>query len=350
MDDPLPGITIRGYRPGDERAILAAFNAVFSRGNPRFVPRTLDRWKWEFQDNPAGHRIALAVTEAGEIAAQFCALPVRALFRGRSVTFHQAVDSMSDPRFRRVGIERARSAGGKRSPSLFVRAGNLFVEKFGLSGVDLFGFGLPIPIAWRVGKEFLGYELIRTQLQLVRALDGGGRAPSVSSAAAPDVEEVSDPGEEADRLWSAAAARCEASVVRDATYLRWRYVRHPDLRYRIAVARGADGAPRGVAIYRRGEFSDREQGLLVEWLVPEEDLAAGRALLAWAGDRAREDGADRLATVLPETSRWFAAFQEEGFLAEGTKYILVGRNYLGREGPEWFRAHWSYTLGDFDLA
>jgi hypothetical protein len=101
---------------------------------------------------------------------------------------------------------------------------------------------------------------------------------------------------------------------------------------------------------RRGEFSDRDQELLVEWIVPQGDLAAGRALLDWALERARRDGADRLAAVLPETSAWFRVFQEEGFLVERTKYILVGRNYLGREGPEWFRAHWFYTLGDFDVS
>ena len=53
-------------------------------------------------------------------------------------------------------------------------------------------WGLPIPPAWRVGKVFLKYELIRTQLKLRAAPD------EVKLHAAPgiDIEEVNEFPEE----------------------------------------------------------------------------------------------------------------------------------------------------------
>ncbi|MCI0587094.1 MAG: GNAT family N-acetyltransferase [Planctomycetes bacterium] len=344
MDAPSPRVEIREYRPGDEDAILACFNRVFARENPRFVPRTLAHWHWKYRDNPSGNRIFVAVTEEGEVAAHYAALPARAIFRGRPVTFHQGIDSMADPRFRRVGL--ARGADGERGPSLFAQTGRRMIERWGLSGVDQFGYGLPIPIAWRVGKDWMGYEVIRTLLLLFAEVgkeDRGGGGRGV------EVEEVADVPAEADRLWERAAPEWEAATVRDARYLRWRYVEPPDLRYRIALARGAGGDLRGLAVYRQGEFSDRDQGLLVEWLVPRGEEEAARALLSWARACARPDS-DRLAAVVPETSPWFLFFQREGFLVEGTKYILVGRNWVGPEDATWFRKNWYFTLGDFDVA
>ncbi|HKB16005.1 MAG TPA: GNAT family N-acetyltransferase [Planctomycetota bacterium] len=344
MDAPPPSVEIRAYRPGDEEAILACFNRVFARENPNFVPRTLAHWRWKFRDNPCGNRIVLAVTEGGEIVAHYAALPVRAMFRGGPVTFHQGIDSMADPRFRRLAF--ARGEGGERGPSLFAQAGRRLIERWGLSGIDKFGYGLPIPIAWRIGREWMGYEVIRTLLLLFAEV---GKEDRGAGAGEITVEEVADIPSETDLLWERARPEWEAASVRDARYLRWRYVEHPDLRYRIALARGAEGGLRGLAVYRRGEFSDRDQGLLVEWLVPRGEEEAARALLSWARACARPE-TDRLAAVFPETSPWFLFLQKEGFLVEGTKYILVGRNYHGPEDATWFRKNWYFTLGDFDVA
>ena len=59
---------IRPYAKGDEHGILATFNAVFAEGKEDFVPRTLDQWRWAFEDNPAGQRIWVAEKD-GDIAA-----------------------------------------------------------------------------------------------------------------------------------------------------------------------------------------------------------------------------------------------------------------------------------------
>ncbi|HET6204285.1 MAG TPA: hypothetical protein VFI25_15945 [Planctomycetota bacterium] len=345
-------ITVREYRPGDEGSIVECFNRVFAAGNPSFVPRTLEAWRWEFERNPAGRRIALAVRGSGDVVAQFCALPARALFEGRGVTFHQAVDSMADPRHGRSLFPREGREKGRRPTSLFVRTAEFFVERWGLSGSDLFGYGFPIPIAHRIGREHLGYEVIRTQLLLWRPVEGAtpGRSPSPPGAGVV-LEEPDRLDARVDALWERCAGAFRASLVRDLPYLRWRYEENRSFRYRWAVVRAAGGeALLGLAAYRRGTFSDRDQGLLVEWLVPRAEPEAARALLGWAIRRAGEEGADRLAAVLPDSSPWFLFFQREGFLVERTKYVLVGRNYIGREDAGWFRKHWEYTLGDFDLA
>ena len=66
----LPPLTIREYRPGDEHAILATFNRVFAQIDPTFTPRTLASWRWQFEANPSGSRIFLALTEEGAVVSQ----------------------------------------------------------------------------------------------------------------------------------------------------------------------------------------------------------------------------------------------------------------------------------------
>ena len=61
-------LTIRPYEAGDEAAILSTFNLVFREVcGPDYVDRTLAQWRWAYPDNPAGHRISLAVAEDGTL-------------------------------------------------------------------------------------------------------------------------------------------------------------------------------------------------------------------------------------------------------------------------------------------
>ena len=62
------GLTIRPYRYGDEHKILETFNLVFREVcGADYVDRTMEQWQWAYPNNPAGHRISLAVAEDGTV-------------------------------------------------------------------------------------------------------------------------------------------------------------------------------------------------------------------------------------------------------------------------------------------
>ncbi|MDF1799004.1 MAG: GNAT family N-acetyltransferase [Planctomycetota bacterium] len=345
----VPPYTIREYQPGDEEAILETFNRVFSGVDPNFVPRTMREWRWTYLDNPSGWRISLAVTEDGRVISQYAGIAQRMLLDGEPAHFSQAVDSMTDPTFRR----------GLKRPGFFVLTGYPYAEGYGGAppDKDTVMWGLPVPPAWRIGKQYLKYELVRTQLKLCVApaalvLPGVGSHGVVVEELEPERGFPEDVGE----LFAAHAQRHGAMAVRDKAQLDWRYTQRPGYRYRIASARRG-GTLVGLTIQRVGGFDGRQDSLVCDWMVGPPvaagspfDLGAAVELLAWHKARAIEDGAEQLTALFPDTAPEWLAFQEVGFRAADSSYFLVGRNYVKQYDMRWLRRHWYYTLGDTDLA
>src|SRR5262245_20019581 len=215
-----PKYDIRPFRPGDEERILATFNLVFGENDPAFVPRTRAEWDWAFARNPAGQRIWVAECE-GVIAAQCAALPYRVLIDGREASFTQGVDSMVHPEHRK----------GLRRPGLYVETALPFFRQFGGHGADILHYGWPVEPAWRIGRTFLGYEIVRTQtMHFLEPPPGSTELPR-------GVERVERFGPEVLALYRRCHAQWGTSVIRDPSYLNWRFAEHPRFRYRMFVVR-----------------------------------------------------------------------------------------------------------------
>lgn len=331
---------IRRYRPGDEHAILETFHLVFSRDDPSFRPRSLEDWRWQYLENPAGNRIVLGIDAEGRVIGHQSSVPVRVRVGPETVTWSQVVDSFSDPRRGR----------GLKKPGVFGTTARAHVDVFGgeSPGRDPVMFGLPIRPAWRIGRLHLGYEACRAQDVLV--LDDLGRAEEPSPGV--EVEELERFPQDVAALTERAAGHRGALAVRDAAYLNWRYADHPTKRYRLALARRAGGGPEpvGLAVHRLGPLVGGEPvGLVCDWLVDPVDEGACRALRRWAVDRTRADGADRLVGAWPDTAPEWLAFQDAGFRVDPIPYFCVTNQHTPRFGMRWLYWNWYYTLGDFDL-
>jgi hypothetical protein len=334
---PLSEFTLREYQPGDEHEILATFNRVFAAVDPTFRPRTLASWRWQFLGNPSGSCVLLALSPEGRVVAQLANVLQRVHLLGRAATFSQAVDSMSDPAFR-IGLRRA---------SLQAVLGNHYAERYAgpAPGQHALLWGAPVATAWRVGRQLIRYEVIRTQQKLAaRPADVDPRP-----AAGIEVETVERFPAEVAELDERAARAHGAIAVRDAAQLDWRFVAHPERRYRIGLARDG-GELRGYAVFARGGFDgEPDVGLVCDWLVAPGERGAERALFAWLAVEAARAGVERLVAVVPDTSAAWLAFQEAGFRVAPTRYTIVGRRALRGFDMRWMHGHWYYTLGDTDL-
>ena len=82
-------LEIREYRPGDERAILAALETMGA-------PRSLEGWRWAFETNPAGRRVFLAL-DGARVVGQFATVPHKVWIAGREALFAEVVDSFVLP-------------------------------------------------------------------------------------------------------------------------------------------------------------------------------------------------------------------------------------------------------------
>ena len=350
------GYEIRPYQPGDEESLLETFNLVFAEGNPDHVPRTMEEWRWGFLENPAGTRIFVAVKD-GQVVAQNACLPVRVWIGGEERLFGQGVDSFCHPDHR---------AGLKR-PGLWVKVVWEFAGTFGGADRDLLHYGWPVWPAWRIGKMFLKYEIVRTQNLLRRPLADEPRRDAAALEAhlaelgierfelGAGIEEPRSFGEEARWLWDRLAGDWGASAIRDAAFLDWRIGTHPRHRYTVLATRNEDGVLWSYAVYRHGDWIEPDMGLLVDWLAPApahpdadhaERLHAAVVALA-----ASEPGgaADSLTGVFPDWAPEFTRFQQRGWRVHPSEYFMIGRHYHKRYDMLWLRDNWWYTLIDTDL-
>ena len=156
-------LTIRPYRPGDEAKILETFNLVFREVcGPGYVDRTLAQWQWAYRDNPAGMRISLAVADDGTIASQYAGMPMLHDTPWGDALFVHCVDSMTHPGWRQ----------GLKAKSLFVETCMPFWAHSREIGDALF-YGFPVDAAYRIGKRYLDYVMMRV-------IEGGGGATHVA--------------------------------------------------------------------------------------------------------------------------------------------------------------------------
>ncbi|MCH2106370.1 MAG: GNAT family N-acetyltransferase, partial [Planctomycetes bacterium] len=207
--------------------------------------------------NPAGGRVLVGV-QGEEVVSSYVAQPMRARLGTEDVYFCHVVDSMVHPEHRK----------GLKNPGLFVRTAQAFFDRFG--DMDAVHYGWPVERAQRVGRRFLEYKVVREELALVRDLSGS------SGESAEGVIELTEAGPEVFALWERCAERWEASAVRDADYLRWRFLEHPRKRYAVLAAPAADGSLAGLCVVGEDELHVEGARPLVDWLVPagEGDVAA----------------------------------------------------------------------------
>lgn len=334
-----PGVRIRPYAAGDEAAIVDTFNRVFREVcGPGYVDRALPFWHWEFQDRGHGRRISLGLAPDGRVAAQYAgvALPTRTEFG--DTTFVHIVDSFVHPEFR---------AGLKR-PGLFVETALPWFEACDKQFHDAVLFGYPVPTAERIGQRYLGYERLRVVDYLCRAASEG----DVHEPRGVHVERLASLGDEVDALSARFLADKRCTTIRDARYLRWRYLEAPGAPYELWAARTGGTLVGLMALRPRHELVP-ESSCIADLLAETADVEARDALLAVATRRAREEGRKTLMTVFADPMPEHAWLRARGFAmvssAQWLERRLTHRIYHPKITTQWLLAHWWYSLGDTDL-
>ncbi|MBL8752594.1 MAG: GNAT family N-acetyltransferase [Planctomycetes bacterium] len=321
--------TIRLFEREDEGAFLSLHNRAFEARWSR------TRWRWRFTSSPLGRTDLLgAFTTEGRCVASYGGVALPFSLDGRRVIAIQHGDVAIDPDLR-AGL------GGSR---LLVEISRAYFEHCSRSAALMWGF--PQPPLLRVLTRFAQVEVLRDVVFLLRPTTAG--PPESTDDVV--VERLDRCGPEVDALWRSCASQHPTAVVRDADYLSWRYLLHPEVGYRLLAARDAgSGALRGLAVTRPGGWSTALLSLC-DWLVPADDRQAERALIGGAVAQARAGGLDYVAAWFPHSMTWFHRFQVEyGFFAHGLSYQQVARTWIGGYPRPWLHEHWYQTMGDMDF-
>jgi GNAT superfamily N-acetyltransferase len=253
-------------------------------------------WDWAFARNPYTSDLHYLVADTGDgLAAQHTGIPVAMVHQGRRIGGLITIFTATDPAFQGRGLFRelaeqqyARSCGtcpivlgfpNRRSaPSYFKRLGWVELR--------------PFPQLRRPLRNTGGHAEGGAALALAaRAMDVTGR---IGRSRTVEVGLVDDFSGVANPIWKAIEPHVGTAIVRDETFLNWRFVQSP-FAYRRLVAR-RDGEPVGLAVL--AEDSADGKARLMEFMVkPEEKIGVARALLCDVIEAATESGAYGLGCV-----------------------------------------------------
>lgn len=331
---PRPWV-IRDYSPGDEERIVPFFNQVFGAGSPDFAPRSIDFWRWQFERNPLGHRACVAEDADGRLIGSYAGIRVPFLHAGERRVAAQVVDTCVAAEYRHGG--------------LFIELAHAYFDRFGHPQRDFICFGYPNPPAFRAGTRHLEYLPVHCPVYTL-TLSPSPRWVRRTAAGGGDlaVAPLDRLGPEIDALWDRVRADHQFTTWRDAAYLRWRYLEHPTVRYRVLAARAAGGDLRGLAVVRERCLGQPNVGI-VEWVIPRREPAVVAALAAAAGHWALERGLRRLETWVAPACPERDSLHRLGFRDQASAFNLAVRNFDPALGVDWMRAHWFYTMGDADF-
>ncbi len=329
LDVPM---TVRSYEPGDEGPILWLFQEVFR------VHRSLEHWRWKFQENPWGRERISTSWIDGELAGHYAGYPVPFLFDGREEVVYQVGDTMTNPRFRHVG---------RRRTSVLARTADHFYRHFCQGQIPFF-YGFNTGKIHKYGRIFLRYEPVATVMSW-HAEVGDPLPPSRLTAWLKGyrIERVSRFPEEIDQFFQRVAHRYGNLVARRACYLNWRYCDCPDQDYLSFLLR-ARGRCAGFWVFKRQGDSLLLGDALFEG--PEAACWSLRAVvhgLAMGGEHVRS-----IVGWFGERPSWWVDFLRSfGFTAEpeenGLKMVVI--RFGEAIDPNTFGDSLYYTWGDSDL-
>ena len=319
--------------------------------------------RWQYQENPAGPALAALARErsTGALVGQFGAVPLRISVDGETRIAALALNVVTDAPYRRRGV--------------FVRLAGAADERMADAGVT-FAFAMPNENSFPGFVRRLGYGHVGDVPLLVRPLNVrrivAQRTPlpglgviagvlarplvpplpsAVSSVQGVAVTPVEQFDKAFDAFWERIRGRQRVMVVRDATYLDWRFRQIPLRRYECLQA-AVDGKLAGYIVLRVAEIAGLQGGLIVDFVVdpPPAGERAGRALLAQTTARFAGEELDLLASLMLPHAPEYGLLRRAGFWPLPRPLLPQRFRLVARNGPEVHDLrHWFLTMGDYDV-
>lgn len=316
---------LRPFSAGDEKIVNETFNEVFGQ------TRSLEEWYWKFGAPHEPKYIMLAWNDAGQLLAQWAAIPVRLWAFSQELRAAQIVDVFS----RKIARTSLRAAAA------YLGVMREFHRQWcGPHGFSLL-FGFPSRRPLELDQKSGEY----TQIPDLPVLQFSRPIRAKRFSRLPLGLQLGPDPTAADVLWLVSQTRLPLAVVRDGAYFSRRYSGRPNVRYHHAVA-WAKGNPRAYAI-----FVPRRRTLFwAELLWDGEDIAAVE-LVAEEGERFGK------VWGCTELCGWFRGDPElAGYLRstgwkeeEHPEVRWLGRSFDLRVPPERVPESLYFTIGDSDL-
>jgi FkbH-like protein len=353
--EPEPVALVR-YAPAHRDALVAFVRRSFPDRDPELIAA---RFTWMFLASAArvgAQPSVWLVQDAGNVVGHTGAIPVRIAVKGEVHPTAWFVDTMVSPEYRQLAL----------GPRLMMHAQDDVPFALSLGQTNemrqiLFRLGwqqvaplntaqllirpeqvlkgkVPAPVAWAAGLSLRASSAVRDL---------------VAARSAVETRQVVRFGQAHDALWHNTVRDLECAVVRDASYLNWKYVDRPGQSFvRVEIVEGGD--VRGVVVLMTREpdavYRYRRAFLVDIVASPSDERLVARAIQA-ACVVSAELGADSLSCHF--IGDWLGqALKRAGFIARAPeRYLLVrpGGLTAAIRPHALMASSWFVTQGDSDI-
>jgi GNAT superfamily N-acetyltransferase len=341
---------VREYRDGDEEQIRELRGIVLSGAQDS------NWWQWMCRNGPDGPAIIWLADTGEEIIGHHALLPLRVKIGDQVCKCCIGFDAMTHPDYQRRGVlasvdaklgEAAEEKGVNFSfgmattrifpvytklQALVVCVPPLLVRVVNWGRVLKYRFKVPVP----VGNLF-GYFRDRLLSRSSRLRDTGIA-----------VEQIQSFDERFDDLWQKASEIAPIMIVRDRSYLNWRYVEKPENKYVMFAARRQREIV-GYIVVMLVSF-DLLRGEIIDLLtVPGEDIVT-EELVNRAIGYLREEGAEVVTCLMLPDTPYYRTLRKMGFICRSSGLQLGVRLRKTNLSSEFITnpRNWYYVLGDRD--
>lgn len=360
---------IRVYKKGDELGYLTLMNLVF----PRYKCN-IQRWRWEFADNPFGSIQVFADFE-GEIIGHMGLFFVPIKIGDNVFLGSQAVDLAVHPSFRGRGIflkigkklmqEAAEkgiviSYGVPNEPAYrgHLKYGWFFVSQIPvlikpISRKSLLAFILASLLGFIRKPTFksLSHLLNSIRNALVISLETSGK--TAKSGNNYKVKVLTSFDEKTDLLWKKASKKYSLCVVRNAKYLNWRYIKKPQSKYFVlTITKDQEIEGYVILSVSTRRFLNLKIGYIVDLLAISKKSI--HRLLQLAFEFFVKEKADSIVCWAMERHLLYDCLIERGFLNDyfNSAKLICRINTNDRNFEKYYRKfekEWYFTIGDSDI-
>ena len=334
------------YRPEDRQELDALLKRVFGEA---WADASARRWEWQYRRNPNAREPRIWVAREGaHVIGQYATMPVLVVVRGHEVEGSWGMDVAVAPERQRQGLGEMlfqtwdRNAGASLGLGLSTASHRLF-RKLRWPDVG------PLPC---LVKPLSGRAFARsgapTVVNGVMALAAAPVAFLLRSrhASIAGIRRIEHFDRRFTELWHRVAGKFDLAVKRDASYLEWKFVELPHVRYSIVGLDRLDKLD-GYIVFRHD--TTRRVTALVDFLADPDDSATLAALLHTVENEARQAGSDKIR-VFAMNAAFRRTMKARGYFRVQSTIQFVAKVNAVPVGEAFYSdtSRWHVTLGDSD--
>jgi hypothetical protein len=366
------------------RALVSAMNKLLEKDDHKVVTRALEKrdfhsltdffkvifdverdesyWDWKYFQNPYGEHISYVALDGDKVVGEVGAIPVKVKFGKESFMACHHCDFAVLPDYRKGGT--------------FLKLLKLTIEG-GTQRNLLFTYAFSTPVAFKVATKLSKFRPVCSVKRWVLILNPAPyltkklRIPLLAKVVGhlcqrfvnlrlrkhyrpqrDNIIEIHQFDDRFDHFWKERKGDYGIMVVRDSTYLNWRYTSNPVNKYKV-FSYIAHGYVKGFIVLT-ATVDEVYRGIIMDIMVDPTDKIVLDSLLTAAMDYFYREKTDAIMLWLPENNPLVREIEKWGFIRRDTPHNLSVHvlnhpdNWVNYD--EYLKDHknWYFTLGDSD--